>query len=172
MAKVLMQKLNKHFGEVKAVRDFDLEIPTRSSWSWSSSGCGKTTTLRMVAGWRTSPPGYLNRRQSGQQPPPKDRDIAMVFQNYALYPHMTVYQNMAFGLTLRKFPKAEINQRVKDAAEILNIKELLDRKPKALSGGQRQRVAVAGHRAQAQGLPLRRAPLQPGRQAAVQMRVN
>jgi multiple sugar transport system ATP-binding protein len=144
MAKVLMEKLNKHFGEVKAVKDFDLEIPDKEFMVLvGPSGCGKTTTLRMVAGLEdiTSGDIYIDDKVVNNLPP-KDRDIAMVFQNYALYPHMTVYQNMAFGLTLRKFPKPEIDQRVKDAAEILNIKELLDRKPKALSGGQRQRVAV------------------------------
>jgi multiple sugar transport system ATP-binding protein len=144
MAKVLMQQLNKHFGEVKAVRDFDLEIPDKEFVVLvGPSGCGKTTTLRMVAGLEDITSGdILIDDKVVNNLPPKDRDIAMVFQNYALYPHMTVYQNMAFGLTLRKFPKPEIDQRVKDAAEILNIKELLDRKPKALSGGQRQRVAV------------------------------
>jgi multiple sugar transport system ATP-binding protein len=144
MAKVLMEKLNKHFGEVKAVRDFDLEIPDKEFVVLvGPSGCGKTTTLRMVAGLEdiTSGDIFIDDKIVNNLPP-KDRDIAMVFQNYALYPHMTVYQNMAFGLTLRKFPKDEIDQRVKEAAEILNIGELLQRKPKALSGGQRQRVAV------------------------------
>src|SRR5512136_2486447 len=144
MAKVLMEKLNKHYGEVKAVRDFDLEIADKEFMVLvGPSGCGKTTTLRMVAGLEEITEGniYIDDKLVNHLPP-KDRDIAMVFQNYALYPHMTVYQNMAFGLTLRKFPKEEINQRVKEAAEILNIGELLERKPKALSGGQRQRVAV------------------------------
>src|SRR5512136_2591539 len=144
MAKVLMEKLNKHYGEVKAVRDFDLEIADKEFVVLvGPSGCGKTTTLRMVAGLEDITAGniYIDDKVVNNLPP-KDRDIAMVFQNYALYPHMTVYQNMAFGLTLRKFPKEEINQRVKDAAEVLNIGELLQRKPKALSGGQRQRVAV------------------------------
>jgi multiple sugar transport system ATP-binding protein len=144
MAKVLMEKLNKHYGEVKAVRDFDLEIPDKEFMVLvGPSGCGKTTTLRMVAGLEDITSGniYIDDLVVNHLPP-KDRDIAMVFQNYALYPHMTVYQNMAFGLTLRKFPKDEIQQRVKEAAEILNIGELLERKPKALSGGQRQRVAV------------------------------
>jgi multiple sugar transport system ATP-binding protein len=144
MAKVVMEKLNKHFGEVKAVKDFDLDIPDKEFVVLvGPSGCGKTTTLRMVAGLEdiTSGEIFIDDKVVNNLPP-KDRDIAMVFQNYALYPHMTVYQNMAFGLTLRKFPKTEIEQRVKDAAEVLNIKELLDRKPKALSGGQRQRVAV------------------------------
>ena len=144
MAKVLLEKLNKHYGEVKAVKDLDLEIPDKEFVVLvGPSGCGKTTTLRMVAGLEDITAGniYIDDKVVNHLPP-KDRDIAMVFQNYALYPHMTVYQNMAFGLTLRKFPKAEIDQRVKEAAEILNIGELLQRKPKALSGGQRQRVAV------------------------------
>ncbi|MFH1758701.1 MAG: ATP-binding cassette domain-containing protein, partial [Pseudomonadota bacterium] len=144
MAKVVMEKLNKYFGEVKAVKDFDLEIPDKEFMVLvGPSGCGKTTTLRMVAGLEDITAGniYIDDKIVNHLPP-KDRDIAMVFQNYALYPHMTVYQNMAFGLTLRKFPKEEINQRVKEAAEVLNIGELLARKPKALSGGQRQRVAV------------------------------
>jgi multiple sugar transport system ATP-binding protein len=144
MAKVVMENLSKHFNEVVAVKNFDLEIPDKEFMVLvGPSGCGKTTTLRMVAGLEDITAGniYIDEKLVNHLPP-KDRDIAMVFQNYALYPHMTVYQNMAFGLTLRKFPKQEINQRVKEAAEILNIGELLERKPKALSGGQRQRVAV------------------------------
>ncbi len=144
MAKVLMEKLNKHYGDVKAVNDLDLEIPDKEFVVLvGPSGCGKTTTLRMVAGLEEITAGdiYIDDKLVNHLPP-KDRDIAMVFQNYALYPHMTVYQNLAFALSLRKFPKTEIDQRVKDAAEILNIGELLQRKPKALSGGQRQRVAV------------------------------
>src|SRR6185369_5515261 len=107
------------------------------------SGCGKSTTLRMIAGLEEISRGdiYINERRVNEVPP-KDRDIAMVFQNYALYPHMTVYDNLAFGLKLRKHPKAEIKKRVNDAAGILGIEGLLDRKPRALSGGQRQRVAV------------------------------
>ena len=107
------------------------------------SGCGKSTTLRMVAGLEeiTSGELFIDGKLMNDVAP-KDRDIAMVFQNYALYPHMTVYENMAFGLKIRKFPKKEINERVHEAAGILDIEELLDRKPKALSGGQRQRVAV------------------------------
>jgi multiple sugar transport system ATP-binding protein len=107
------------------------------------SGCGKSTTLRMIAGLEeiTSGELYIDGKLMNDVAP-KDRDIAMVFQNYALYPHMTVYENMAFGLKIRKFPKKEISDRVREAARILDIEELLDRKPKALSGGQRQRVAV------------------------------
>jgi len=107
------------------------------------SGCGKSTTLRMIAGLEEASSGEIRiNDQVVNQVAPKDRDIAMVFQNYALYPHMTVFENMAFGLKLRKYPKAEIEQRVKEAADILGIAHLLERKPKALSGGQRQRVAV------------------------------
>ncbi len=107
------------------------------------SGCGKTTTLRMIAGLEEITSGIIKiDGKVVNDVEPKDRDIAMVFQNYALYPHMTVYENMAFGLKLRKFPKAEIDKRVKEAARILGIEELLDRKPRQLSGGQRQRVAV------------------------------
>jgi len=144
MAKVVMESLSKYFNEVVAVKNLDLEIPDKEFVVLvGPSGCGKTTTLRMVAGLEEITAGniYIDDKLVNHLPP-KDRDIAMVFQNYALYPHMTVYQNMAFGLTLRKFPKDEIDQRVKEAAEILNIGELLERKPKALSGGQRQRVAV------------------------------
>ena len=144
MAKVVMENLSKHFNEVIAVKNFDLTIEDREFVVLvGPSGCGKTTTLRMVAGLEEITAGdiYIDERLVNHLPP-KDRDIAMVFQNYALYPHMTVFGNMAFGLTLRKFPKEEINRRVKEAAEILNIGELLERKPKALSGGQRQRVAV------------------------------
>ena len=158
MAKVLMEKLSKHYGEVKAVKDLDLEIPDKEFVVLvGPSGCGKTTTLRMVAGLEDITAGdiYIDDKVVNHLPP-KDRDIAMVFQNYALYPHMTVYQNMAFGLTLRKFPKAEIDQRVKEAAEVLNIGELLQRKPKALSGGQRQRVAVGqSDRSETQGILVR-----------------
>lgn len=107
------------------------------------SGCGKSTTLRMIAGLESISEGELQiGGQVVNEVPPKDRDIAMVFQNYALYPHMTVYENMAFGLKLRKFPKNEIEERVRNAANILGLEKLLDRKPKELSGGQRQRVAV------------------------------
>src|SRR4030066_1981951 len=144
MAKVVREKLNKNYGEGIAVKDLDLEIPDKEFVVLvGPSGCGKTTTLRMVAGLEDITSGdILIDDKVVNHLPPKDRDIAMVFQNYALYPHMTVYQNMAFGLTLRKVPKEEIVQRGKEAAEILNIGELLQRKPKALSGGQRQRVAV------------------------------
>lgn len=130
--------------DVTAVKDFNLEIQDREFVVFvGPSGCGKSTTLRMIAGLEEISRGDISigdRRVNDV--PPKDRDIAMVFQNYALYPHMSVYDNMAFGLKLRKHPKADIKKRVDDAADILGIKSLLERKPKALSGGQRQRVAV------------------------------
>ncbi|MCR4589351.1 MAG: sn-glycerol-3-phosphate ABC transporter ATP-binding protein UgpC [Lachnospiraceae bacterium] len=128
----------------EAVKDFNLEIADKEFIIFvGPSGCGKSTTLRMVAGLEeiTSGELYIGDRLVNDVEP-KDRDIAMVFQNYALYPHMTVYDNMAFGLKLRKVPKEEIDQKVRQAAEILDLGKLLDRKPKALSGGQRQRVAM------------------------------
>jgi multiple sugar transport system ATP-binding protein len=130
--------------DVTAVQDFNLQIADREFVVFvGPSGCGKSTTLRMVAGLEEISRGrILIGDRVVNDVPPKDRDIAMVFQNYALYPHMSVYDNMAFGLKLRKYPKAEIAKRVKDAAAILGIEALLERKPKALSGGQRQRVAV------------------------------
>ncbi len=131
-------------GNVKAVHDFNLEIADKEFIVLvGPSGCGKSTTLRMVAGMEdiTSGELYIDDKLMNDIEP-KDRDIAMVFQSYALYPHMTVYQNMAFALKLRKTPKDEIDRKVRQAAEILDITEYLDRKPKALSGGQRQRVAI------------------------------
>ena len=130
--------------EVTAVRDFNLEIKDREFIVFiGPSGCGKSTTLRMIAGLEEISRGdvFIGDRRVNDVPP-KDRDIAMVFQNYALYPHMSVYENMAFGLKLRKLPKEEIRRRVNEAAGILGITDYLERKPKALSGGQRQRVAV------------------------------
>ena len=127
-----------------AVKDFNLEIEDKEFVIFvGPSGCGKSTTLRMIAGLEDISSGelYIGDRLVNDVEP-KDRDIAMVFQNYALYPHMTVYDNMAFGLKLRKVPKAEIDRMVKEAAKILDLEKLLDRKPKALSGGQRQRVAM------------------------------
>ncbi|MBI3635110.1 MAG: sn-glycerol-3-phosphate ABC transporter ATP-binding protein UgpC [Candidatus Rokubacteria bacterium] len=144
MAQVLMKDLNKKYDEVHAVKDVNLHIRDKEFVVLvGPSGCGKSTTLRMVAGLEEITGGeiVIGDRVVNDLPP-KDRDIAMVFQNYALYPHMTVYDNMAFGLKMRKFPKAEIQKRVQDAAEILGIQELLKRKPRQLSGGQRQRVAV------------------------------
>src|ERR1700745_3567282 len=144
MARVLMRSLNKKYDEVHAVIDVNLEILDREFVVLvGPSGCGKTTTLRMVAGLESIPSGNISIDEKiVNDLPPMDRDIAMVFQNYALYPHMSVYDNMAFGLKMRKFAKAEIQKRVQDAAEILGIQELLKRKPRQLSGGQRQRVAV------------------------------
>ncbi len=146
MAKVVLENVCKVYpGGVKAVDNANLEINDQEFVVLvGPSGCGKSTTLRMVAGLEEISSGavYIDGRRVNDVPP-KDRDIAMVFQNYALYPHMTVYKNMAFGLMLRKYPKAEIETRVREAAQILGITdEQLQRKPKALSGGQRQRVAV------------------------------
>ena len=127
-----------------AVHDFNMKVADKEFIIFvGPSGCGKTTTLRMIAGLEEITEGelYIGDRLMNDVAP-KDRDIAMVFQNYALYPHMSVYDNMAFGLKLRKTPKAEIEKRVHEAARILDIEHLLDRKPKALSGGQRQRVAM------------------------------
>jgi len=144
MAQVLMKELNKKYDEVHAVKDVNLHIRDKEFIVLvGPSGCGKSTTLRMVAGLEEITSGEISiGERVVNDLPPKDRDIAMVFQNYALYPHMTVYDNMAFGLKMRKFPKAEIEKRVQDAADILGIRELLKRKPRQLSGGQRQRVAV------------------------------
>ena len=145
MAHVILKNVSKIFsGNVIAVDNISLEIKDKEFLVLvGPSGCGKSTALRMIAGLEEISSGeiYIGDRLVNDVPP-KDRDIAMVFQNYALYPHMTVRNNMAFGLKLRKFPKAEIDKRVRDTAEILGISELLDRKPKPLSGGQRQRVAV------------------------------
>ena len=144
MAQVVLKDLNKKYDEVHAVKDVNLTIRDKEFMVFvGPSGCGKTTTLRMVAGLEEITSGEISiGDRVVNDLPPKDRDIAMVFQNYALYPHMSVYDNMAFGLKMRKFPKPEIDKRVQDAAEILGIQELLKRKPRQLSGGQRQRVAV------------------------------
>jgi multiple sugar transport system ATP-binding protein len=144
MAKVILEQVCKQFGNVMAVNHVTLDIPDRQfTVLVGPSGCGKTTCLRLVAGLEEATAGniYIGDRLVNDVAP-KDRDIAMVFQNYALYPHMTVYDNMAFGLRLRKYPRPEIDRRVKEAAEMLGIQELLSRKPKQLSGGQRQRVAL------------------------------
>src|SRR5256884_338296 len=145
MARVELQKVTKIYpGGVKAVDAIDLNIENQQFVVLvGPSGCGKSTTLRMVAGLEEISDGTIRiGARVVNDVPPKDRDIAMVFQNYALYPHMTVYKNMAFGLKLRGMPKKQIDQRVKEAATILDIMHLLDRNPKALWGGQRQRVAV------------------------------
>src|SRR5665648_223830 len=144
MANVILKNLTKKFLEVTAVDNVNIEIKDKEfAVLVGPSGCGKTTTLRAIAGLEEATSGeiYIGDKLVNDVQP-KDRDIAMVFQNYALYPHMDVYNNMAFGLKLRKFPKKEIDQRVQEAAEILGIENLLKRKPKQLSGGQRQRVAV------------------------------
>ena len=144
MADVSLTNLHKSFDRTEAVCGIDLEIADNEFVVLvGPSGCGKSTTLRMIAGLEEITKGDI--RIGGElvnDVPPKDRDIAMVFQNYALYPHMTVFQNMSFGLRLRKYPKKEIQRRVEDAAEVLGISELLQRRPKQLSGGQRQRVAM------------------------------
>ncbi|MCX7024425.1 MAG: sn-glycerol-3-phosphate ABC transporter ATP-binding protein UgpC [Spirochaetes bacterium] len=145
MAKVELRNIGKVYeGNVRAVENADITINDREFVVFvGPSGCGKSTTLRMVAGLEDITSGeILIDGKRVNDVPPKDRDIAMVFQNYALYPHMSVYENMAFGLKIRKLPKAEIETRVREAAKILDIEKLLDRKPKQLSGGQRQRVAV------------------------------
>jgi len=144
MARVLIRSLNKKFDEVHAVKDVNLEIRDKEFVVLvGPSGCGKTTTLRMVAGLESITSGQVVIGETVvNELPPMDRDIAMVFQNYALYPHMSVYDNMAFGLKMRKFDRAEIAKRVRDAAEILGIQDYLKRKPRQLSGGQRQRVAL------------------------------
>ena len=145
MASLSLRHIYKIYpGNVKAVSDFNLEIDDKEFIVFvGPSGCGKSTTLRMIAGLEEISAGelYIDGNLVNDVEP-KDRDIAMVFQNYALYPHMTVYENMAFGLRLRKMASKEIDDRVKEAAAILGITPLLSRKPKALSGGQRQRVAL------------------------------
>ncbi|HZT86473.1 MAG TPA: sn-glycerol-3-phosphate ABC transporter ATP-binding protein UgpC [Stellaceae bacterium] len=144
MAQVTIRQLNKKFDEVHAVKDVNLDIRDREFVVLvGPSGCGKTTTLRMVAGLESISSGRIMIDETVVNDlPPMDRDIAMVFQNYALYPHMSVYDNMAFGLKMRKFDKGEIGRRVQEAAEILGIQDYLKRKPRQLSGGQRQRVAL------------------------------
>jgi len=144
MAGVVLEKLVKTFDRTEAVCGIDLDITDAEFVVLvGPSGCGKSTTLRMIAGLEevTSGAVYIGGALVNDVPP-KDRDIAMVFQNYALYPHMSVYENMSFGLRLRKYPKAEIRRRVGAAAEVLSMTDLLDRKPRQLSGGQRQRVAM------------------------------
>ena len=145
MAQVSLQNVSKIFpGDIMAVDNISLGIENREFIVLvGPSGCGKSTTLRMIAGLEDVSKGdiFLGNKRINDVPV-KDRDIAMVFQNYALYPHMTIYENMAFGLKLKGYPKSEIDRRVSEAAEILNIKHLLNRRPKAISGGERQRAAV------------------------------
>src|SRR3982751_3312946 len=145
MAGVTLDHISKKYGEVTAVNDLNIQIRDQEFLVLvGPSGCGKSTALRMIAGLEEITGGdlYIGDRRVNDVAP-KDRDIAMVFQSYALYPHMSVYDNMAFGLKLRKRPKQEIDRRVKEAAELLGLQNLLQRKPKQLSGGQRQRVALA-----------------------------
>src|SRR5438093_6731004 len=144
MAEVTLQKVSKRYGEVSVIEDLDLEVFDRELMVLvGPSGCGKSTVLRMIAGLEETSAGTIaiggrvvNRLA------PKDRDIAMVFQNYALYPHMTIRENLEFGLRMRKTPRAEITRLVAEAAEVLGMADLLGRKPRQLSGGQRQRVAL------------------------------
>jgi multiple sugar transport system ATP-binding protein len=141
MGQVVLKGINKFYDSVHAVVDVNLQIRDKEFVVFvGPSGCGKTTTLRMIAGLEAISSGDISIDGNVvNELAPMDRDIAMVFQNYALYPHMSVYDNMAFGLKMRKFPKTEIAKRVQDAAEILGIQELLKRKPRQLSGGQRLR---------------------------------
>ncbi|RYM06524.1 sn-glycerol-3-phosphate ABC transporter ATP-binding protein UgpC [Sporolactobacillus sp. THM7-7] len=146
MASIVLNHVKKHYAKSEglAVKDFHLDIKDKEFIVLvGPSGCGKSTTLRMIAGLEEISEGdlYINDKRVNDVAP-KDRDIAMVFQNYALYPHMTVYGNMSFGLKIRKFKKSEIDKRVREAARVLGLEEYLNRKPKALSGGQRQRVAL------------------------------
>jgi multiple sugar transport system ATP-binding protein len=144
MADVTLRKVIKRYDDVEAVRGIDLDIADHEFVVLvGPSGCGKSTTLRMIAGLEDISGGdIMIGGDVVNDVPPKDRDIAMVFQNYALYPHMTVAENMSFGLRLKRYPKAEIKSRIDEAARMLDIVELVDRKPKQLSGGQRQRVAM------------------------------
>ena len=144
MAEVSLRKVVKRYDDVEAVRGIDLDIADQEFVVLvGPSGCGKSTTLRMIAGLEDITDGDITiGGDVVNDVPPKDRDIAMVFQNYALYPHMTVAENMSFGLRLKQYPKAEIKSRVTEAARMLDITDLIDRKPKQLSGGQRQRVAM------------------------------
>src|SRR5262252_2773736 len=144
MAGLTLDHITKKYGEVTAVNDLNMQIRDQEFLVLvGPSGCGKSTALRLIAGLEEITAGdiYIGDRMVNNVAP-KDRDIAMVFQNYALYPHMSVYDNMAFGLKLRHFPKDQINQRVAEAADILGLQQFLKRKPKELSGGQRQRVAL------------------------------
>ena len=145
MARVVLKHLTKTFGDVTAIDDLTLEIADRDFLTLlGPSGCGKTTTLNIVAGPETPTSGQVFfDTENVTNVPPERRDIAMVFQTYALYPHMKVYDNIAFGLRMRHLPKNEIKHRVQDGAKAMKIEHLLERKPRQLSGGQRQRVALA-----------------------------
>ena len=144
MADISIENLNKSFGKTQVIKDFSLNIKSESFTTLvGPSGCGKSTLLRMIAGLESITSGNISiDGRLVNNLSPKERNIAMVFQSYALYPHMTVFDNMAFGLKLEKRPKEEIQERVQEAARILQIEQYLQRKPKQLSGGQRQRVAI------------------------------
>ena len=144
MADISIENLNKSYGKTQVIRDFSLNIKSQSFTTFvGPSGCGKSTLLRMIAGLESITSGNISiDGRLVNDLSPKERNIAMVFQSYALYPHMTVFDNMAFGLKLEKRPKEEIQDRVQEAAKILQIEQYLQRKPKQLSGGQRQRVAI------------------------------
>ena len=144
MASIKIDKINKYFGSTHVIKDVSLDIKSESfTVLVGPSGCGKSTILRMIAGLEEINSGTISIDDKVVNDlPPKERNIAMVFQSYALYPHMTVFDNMAFGLKIEKKSKEEIEQRVMEAAKILQIEEYLERKPKQLSGGQRQRVAI------------------------------
>jgi len=167
MGQVVLRNVNKFYDSVHAVKDVNLQIRDKEFVVFvGPSGCGKTTTLRMIAGLEAISSGDISiDGQVVNNLPPMDRDIAMVFQNYALYPHMSVYDNMAFGLKMRKFARREIAKRVQEAADILDIGDYLKRKPRQLSGGQRQRVALGRAIVPSARVPVRRAPFQPRRQA-------
>jgi multiple sugar transport system ATP-binding protein len=161
MADVVLEKIEKRFGDVRAVAGIDLTVRDQEFLVLvGPSGCGKTTTLRMIAGLEDVTSGDIRiGGRSVTHLPPRDRDIAMVFQSYALYPHMTVYRNMSFSLKLRGKPKAEIEERVREVAAILGLTEHLERKPRQLSGGQRQRVAVGAALCRQAGVLLFDEPL-------------
>ena len=144
MAEINISNINKSFGSTHVIKDVSLEIKSESFTVFvGPSGCGKSTMLRMIAGLEEINSGTISiDGQVVNDLPPTERNIAMVFQSYALYPHMTVFDNMAFGLEIEKKSKEEITERVMEAAKILQIEEYLERKPKQLSGGQRQRVAI------------------------------
>ena len=169
MAEIVLESVNKVFADgTEAVHDLDLVIPDGQFVVLvGPSGCGKTTVLRMVAGLEDATSGNIGiGGKLVNDVPPGERDVAMVFQNYALYPHMTVYQNIALSLRIRKFKKAEMKRRVDEAARVLHLEGVMDKRPRELSGGQRQRVAMGrGAGARAAGLPDGRTAVEPRCQA-------